>query len=498
MKHLRLKIIISVYVCLISLGLYNAFHSYYSNISQAKQSAFSKLYTISNILGNQLDGDLHERLTKNFTEKDQIKNSSQDKDYEKLHKLLADVKSSSGLNTSIYTLFPSPDHQKFFFGVSSNDIPYYRHLYHTPPKELINNYNLGGFLDEYKDENGIWISAFSPIKNNKGEVVAVVQVDQNFKDFIRAVNKKLIGDISFLILIYAVIGFLLFRFLKEVLKKEENFIERQNLYNNQLEQEVSKRTEELNISNKKLIAVNKELESFFYSTSHDIRGPLCRIMGLSNLAKNEDDKQELVELIEIESLKMDNMLKKMILVNNLRTKTLNIESVSVFDTISDVLAQVKKKYNKSKAQVNIKMETQTLKIFESDQELLETIFVNLIDNAFKFSDPKNPKINISSFIDENGILSVSVGNNGLQFSKKELTHAFELFKNANNNKTDDANGIRLGLYTIKTAVDKLNGLVSIETTDQQMTEIKVLIPDFNVDSEVKEIIPFKEEINFTL
>ncbi|MBD3749708.1 MAG: HAMP domain-containing histidine kinase [Sphingobacteriales bacterium] len=477
MKHLKLKIIISVYLCLITLALHNAFHAYYSNINQAKQATLTKLSTISNILAQEINGDRHERITHKYLKKNAIINANSDQDYQKIHELLAKTKVSAEVNSPIYTLFPSTDKKTFYFGVTSSETPYFRHSYHSPPQELINNYQQGGSIDEYQDENGIWLSYFAPIKNSKGETVAVVQTDENFNDFMASVKFQLIENIVIVILIYSAIGILLYFFLKEVLKQEDAFIKTQQNYNTKLSEEVEVRTSELNVLNTKLKAVNNELSSFFYSTSHDIRGPLCRILGLSSLAKDEEDKQGLVELIEIESQKMDNMLKKMILVNNLRTKNLDIEPLSVADTVNNILSQMNKKYYKTKAEINIRTETQSLNQFNSDKEILQSIISHLLDNAFKFSDGVHPKININSFIDKNGILSLTVANNGLRFSEKEKTHAFELFKNANNN--GDAEGIRLGLYTIKTSVDKLNGLVDIEE-ENEMTVLKVLIPDFYI------------------
>lgn len=485
MKGFRFKIIISVYVCLISLALYNAFHSYFEKISQEKQTVFAKISTVSNLLSSQIDGDSHHQIISKYINKDEIKTSTQDKDYELIHQLLLNAQKTAKISSPIYTLIPSENKEKFFFGVTSNENPYFKHRYHTPPKELINNYEKGGFLDEYQDENGIWLSSFAPIKNKAGKVVAVVQTDQNFEEFMFDVNQKLIGNLSIILLIYTVIGFFLYLFLKEVLKKEEDFSKTQKKYNDELEIQVAKRTQELNISNKKILDVNKELESFFYSTSHDIRGPLCRILGLSALAKSEDDKQELVELIEMESQKMDNMLKKMILVNNIRTKTLQIESISVSDKIHTILSEVKKTHHNTKAELLIKTETQTFNKFNSDPKVIETILFSLIDNAFKFSDVKHPKIKVTSLIDKNGILSLTVANNGSKFTKNELEHAFELFKNASD-YNDTTDGIKLGLYTIKTAVDKLNGIIHIDTEIDNMTEIKVLIPDFYITDEIKD------------
>ncbi|MFC5284993.1 sensor histidine kinase [Pedobacter alpinus] len=493
MKYLKLKIIISVYVCLIILAVYNSFHNYNNDINSAKQEVFTKLSTVSSIIASQLDGDKHEKIINSFPNTDDINTNTQNKDYSEINKQLATIKKSSGINTDIYTLVPTQDIKKFYFGISSSDKPYYKHLYHTPPKELIDNYKKGGVIDEYNDENGIWLSAFTPVKNSNNEVVAVVQIDKNFEEFKDDIFHDLINNILLVIVFYAFIGVLLYLFLKSLLIKEENYNKAQNEYTDILAKEVELRTKELSLINKKLNKVNKELESFFYSTSHDIRGPLCRILGLSSLAKIETDKQELVEMIEIESQKMDEMLKKMILVNNIRTKDLKIVSIDVNNRLNEILSGINNKYKLDKHDVIVKTQSQSLNNFNCDIELFDSIVINLLDNAFKFSKPGNPIVKINSFIDQSGILSLSVINNGKSFSEIEKDNAFELFKRAN--KQGDMDTIRLGLYSIKTALDRINGLIDIYPKNN-LTEIRVMIPNSNASEAINELI-LKQKISLS-
>ncbi|MBK0382607.1 HAMP domain-containing histidine kinase [Pedobacter sp. SD-b] len=490
MKFLKLKIIISVYVCLIVLALYNTFHVYETNKQNGKQGVFAKLSTIASILSKQIDGDELQKITKDFNKKDQIKNAKQDSSYYQIHQQLKNIQKSSKITSPIYTLVRSNEPNKFLFAVTSSNKPYYLHTYHNPPSELIKNFDKGGDLDEYKDENGIWLSSFAPIKNRSGQVVAVVQIDKNFNEFLKDVNNDLINSILFIVLVYSVIGFFLYLFLKDVLKKEEAYIKTQKNYKNELEKEVKQRTNELNNANRQLVKVNSELESFFYSTSHDIRGPLCRILGLTSLAKVEDDKQEIVEMIEVESQKMDDMLKKMVLVNSIRTKEVLIEEVAVYDRINHILKQIKSKYTNIKPDIKIKIATQDLKKFHTDLEIFESIVTNIFDNSFKFSDNISPKIIINSFVDKDGIFSLTVENNGQKFSEIEINNAFELFKKAN--KKGDMDTIRLGLYTIKTCTDKLNGVVNI-SYNNGLTMLKVLLPDYYLDNSILDF--YKKQLN---
>ena len=69
--------------------------------------------------------------------------------------------------TNIYTLTYDSIQGDFFFGISSADHPFYRHRYSDFPPELLANYEVGGMLPTYEDEHGVWLSAFSPVKDKE-------------------------------------------------------------------------------------------------------------------------------------------------------------------------------------------------------------------------------------------------------------------------------------------------------------------------------------------
>ncbi len=474
MKKFKLRIVISVYVCLLFLAFYNSFHSYKANISLTKKTVLSKLNTVSNILASQLDGNMHQKLTDAFLLIDEIKTTDQNINYKNINQLLRSVKLSADINTPIYTMFIDPKTDQFVFGVTSSENPYYRHIYKNPPPLYFSSYTKGASIEEFEDENGVWLSSFSPIKNSKGDVVAIVCVDQVFDEFKNKVNGDFTKDILILIIVYSVSGILLYFFLRKFLKREELYSKRQKEANHLLEEKVKERTIELNHSNHQLLKVNKELESFFYSTSHDIRGPLCRIMGLSSLAKHETEKQELVELIEMESYKMDEMLKKMVFVNNLRKKEIEITTIPILDMLNDCLSVMNETYKKIKPIVTIETKIQSINNFHSDRFFIKTIVNSILENAFKFSDQKNPKINIGVSIDTNSMLNLVISNNGQVYDAREIGNAFELFKSAN--KQDEH--MKLGLYAVKTCIDKLGGIIDI-SSENKITTVKIFIPDYH-------------------
>jgi signal transduction histidine kinase len=474
MKFLKFKVIVSVYLCLIVLAVYDTFHVYSVNRQDEKDKVFAKLEIVAGLTALNIDGDKHQKITNTYLKEDAIKQTNTDKNYLEIHNVIKKIQVTSQIATPIYTLVKNGKNQ-LAFGVTSNQNPYYLHSYQTPPKTLLSKFNVGASLDEYKDENGTWLSSFSPIKTSGGQVVAIVQVDENFDEFLNEINKELIKNILFNVFIYSIVGILLFIFLNDVLKKEKNFNLTQLEYKKQLESEVKVRTKELIISNNQLKKVNNELESFFYSTSHDIRGPLSRILGLSHLAKIDEDYMQILDMIEIESYKMDDMLKKMIVVNNLRTKQIQIETVKTKNILEDVLSSINDNYKEK--QVHIKLEyNNAVDFFNTDKEILKALFTNAIDNAFKFSDQDQPKVFINANIDKDHILKISIANNGKTFSDIEKQNAFDIFKRAN--KFGDTDTIRLGLYTIKNCTDKLNGIVQINDIKDGFTSLIIVIPDY--------------------
>ncbi len=202
---------------IISLGgisiliTYFLFNSYYQRLELSKKVEFQKLEATVNALAISVDGDAHQKLMKRYRLPDQINKNEDDSIYAVINSQLKSIAVANQIPTDIYTLIkydgdtPSPDHATCF-GVTSSS-PYFRHPY-QPPNEMLEIFDVGGKIGPYGDDHGTWLSAIAPIKNNRNEVVAVVQADIQFDTFIAEANeafkKELIVSIFVFIL---VVGF---------------------------------------------------------------------------------------------------------------------------------------------------------------------------------------------------------------------------------------------------------------------------------------------------
>ncbi len=176
--------------------------------------------SIVRTLSISIDGDTHQYLMKKFKNKDGIKTNEQNRIYKSIHDRLYEVQKINKTGSTIYTLVYDSLSKEFQYGVSSS-APFYRHVYKEYPQILKDKFKKGAIIPLYKTENGEWISAFAPIFNSKNEVVAVVEADVSFMEFIRLARAKIFTNIGYSGIVILLIALLLYRSVKRILKKEE-------------------------------------------------------------------------------------------------------------------------------------------------------------------------------------------------------------------------------------------------------------------------------------
>ncbi|MEO1051518.1 MAG: GAF domain-containing protein [Bacteroidota bacterium] len=186
LKRKYARVILAAVVGLFLLAIISAYSVYHVYMKDIQKRELARLEAIVKTLSIQIDGDLHQKLDQQY-EKGGITNNDADLEYAQLHRILSQAQKQNNLPTDIYTLVmkegtkESQLDNSFYFLVSSGN-PYFKDAY-TPPKQLFWNYQYGGLLEPYTSANGTWISAFAPIKNANGEVVAIVEADLEMTKF---------------------------------------------------------------------------------------------------------------------------------------------------------------------------------------------------------------------------------------------------------------------------------------------------------------------------
>ena len=220
-KNLSNRVLFVVFIAFSVLTAYFIYSAYHNYLQESESQVVDRMYSIAKTASLQIEAEELAYLLERYQEKDAITSTNQDSIYQKIHSVLKDVAEANEMESALYTLVKSKNGEYLEFIVTSSENPYYRHSYVEFPDMLLERYKDGGRLDLHTSENGKWLSAFAPIKNEKGETVAIIQADQNFESFYDKAKAKLWRNILISIGIFVVILFIVIRSLRAIISIEE-------------------------------------------------------------------------------------------------------------------------------------------------------------------------------------------------------------------------------------------------------------------------------------
>lgn len=209
--------------------------------------------------------------------------------------------------------------------------------------------------------------------------------------------------------------------------------------NNSLEQKVIERTRELQIA-------NKEMESFSYSVSHDLKSPLRAIQGYANILNEEyrqfidtEGHRFLDEVIK-NADRMTHLIDSLLSFSRLGKKEVHKVIFSLDELVSSMVEEVKPFPNP-----NSVLQIEPLGNAYADPDLLRQVLTNLISNALKYSSKKEkPTVEIKS-IANGDELEVIVKDNGAGFNMDYYDKLFGVFQRLHSDKEFQGTGVGLAL-----------------------------------------------------
>ncbi len=218
---------------------------------------------------------------------------------------------------------------------------------------------------------------------------------------------------------------------------------------------------------------NTELDTFIYKASHDLRGPIASLMGLYNAATIEikDPKSlEYLEYINKTAQRMDQVLKALIGLSEIKDRALNFESASLKRLVDEVISILEVKNCLKDIEFQIKVPEVEI---VTDSGLLMVIIKNLLENAIRYSRVSTKsviKLNAKILTDQS--LQITIADNGLGVPSHIQDKVFNMFFKGNNLSP----GSGLGLYMVKSAAYKLGGKVSLKSIVNKGTTLLVRLP----------------------
>lgn len=229
----------------------------------------------------------------------------------------------------------------------------------------------------------------------------------------------------------------------------------------------------LQATNKEIVETNKELDTLMYSLSHDLRSPITSVLGLIQISKEENEitvLKEYMQLIENTAKQQDIFILEIIDFFRNKRSSLNYTEFSLADLLDGIAGS--HKFSHIGKQINITIQL-GLDLVYTDELRVKMILNNLVSNAIKYSDDSKPEktVLIKTYNHQNEIV-LEVTDNGIGIDEKHINKIFNMFfVTAHTNK-----GSGLGLYILKQNVEKLKGIVQVQSVVGQGSTFTVRLP----------------------
>lgn len=209
--------------------------------------------------------------------------------------------------------------------------------------------------------------------------------------------------------------------------------------------------------------VNRELEAFSYSVSHDLRAPLRHVAGFADLLEKHsreslDEKSvRYLATIRASAQRMGLLIDDLLSFSRIGRTELRAAAVDLGSLVSDVLQDFQSEIETRRVAVRV----ETLPVVRGDAALLRQVFLNLVSNALKYSSKQaQPALQIGTAPATNGQAVVRVTDNGAGFDVKYSDKLFGVFQRLHT--TEEFEGTGIGLANVRRIVTRHGGRVWAE------------------------------------
>jgi PAS domain S-box-containing protein len=243
-----------------------------------------------------------------------------------------------------------------------------------------------------------------------------------------------------------------------------------------------KKAEELRYENERIMLASKAKSDFLATMSHELRTPLNAIMGFSELMKGNvagelNAKQrhyadniitsskhllalitDILDLSKVEAGKIE----------------LNIETISVPETINEILPLIKEKAVKHNVTIKKELDT-ALEFMDADRLRFKQVLFNLLDNAVKFSKPEGGTVVVAAKKEED-MARISVSDTGIGIKEEDVGKLFNEFEQVSFGISRKYGGTGLGLAISKKLVELHGGKILAESKYGEGSTFTFLLP----------------------
>lgn len=224
---------------------------------------------------------------------------------------------------------------------------------------------------------------------------------------------------------------------------------------------VLRKAEELAELSGELQRSNKELEAFSYSVSHDLRAPFRHIVGFAQLLREretslDDKSRRYLQTISDAAVSAGRLVDDLLNFSQLGRAPIMSKPVDMNKLVAEVMKSIQMDFGER----SIEWSVESLPQAWGDATLLRQVWYNLIENAVKYTRPRNPaRISISGETEEHAT-RYSVCDNGVGFDMAYVGKLFGVFQRLQ--RAEDFDGTGIGLAFVRRIIEKHSGSITAE------------------------------------
>lgn len=233
----------------------------------------------------------------------------------------------------------------------------------------------------------------------------------------------------------------------------------------------------INDMTSKLGEMEELRQQFVSNVSHEIQSPLTSISGFATELKNKnlstDDRNYYLNIIETESKRLSNISDNLLKLTYLESanRALNMETFRLDTQLKNAVLATEPQWTIKRITIHPDLDKVSI---TADQALLNQVWINLLNNAVKFT-PENGHIHLE-LSEEAEYVFISISDNGIGISKDDQLHMYERFYKVDKSRTNRSSGSGLGLSIVKRILDLHHASIQVETTPGEGTTFHINLP----------------------
>ncbi len=323
-------------------------------------------------------------------------------------------------------------------------------------------------LSTTKGEIEYYQTSLSPMRDSDDHVIGAVGIRRNITDLKEAQNELLRYQDH----------------LEELIEQRTSELQERIETSDQLNrgminlmgdfQRASRRASE---AANQLSIANRELESFAYSVSHDLRAPLRSINGFAQILASRHrenlnpEGQKYIDYVVQSGEQMAKLIEDLLTYSRMGRKAVRRAPLNFADILGDIQTNLHSSIHATKAIIHLPVAWPPI---YGDRTLIHQIFLNLIDNAIKYHKPGLPPEIWLDYRIETEYAMIWVRDNGVGISPEYQEKVFDMFQRLHSD--DEVRGTGIGLALVRKAAVLMNGEVGIDSSENEGSTFWIKLP----------------------